>query len=126
MLRRDRIPDQDLVLSGLEQDLPHASNILDQINLIWMSHSSALMAHPSASFGMWPNVQNTLDSTRTVLQALKEKLQPVANSGRKGGFFKHIAKSWKYGLQVRTLAVYRSHFDAHQKALKVSANMMRM
>lgn len=112
-----------MAISGLGQDLQGVSYILDQINYAWRSNSSALMMHPSASFGMWPNVRNNLDSLRTSLQGLKKEVEPILNSGRKRTFFKVHAKAWKLGLHVTAITTYRGCLDAHLKALKVSANM---
>lgn len=125
-LLHDKVPDQDLTISSLGQDLRDVSHILDKINLTWRSHSSALMMHPSANFGMWPAVQDNLDCVRIILDVLHRELQPILNSGRNNTIFKVYAKAWRLGLHIGTISIYRGRLVAHEKALKVSANMMVM
>lgn len=81
------------------------------------------MAHPSASFGMWPNVQNILESARITLQGLKKELEPVVNSGRKRTFFKVHSMAWKLGMHSDSISKYQGILNALQKALKVGINM---
>jgi hypothetical protein len=100
---------------------------LDEITALWTSGSEALMSHPSASFGMWPSVQNNLDNARVTLQRLHTEIQPVVDSGnKKNFFFKVQAKSWKLGLHVNAISTCLGRVSAHHKALEVAANMMRL
>lgn len=85
------------------------------------------MVHPAAGFGMWPAVQQSLDSTRISFNAVKTRLGPVLGSATKGGSFLGLNKTaWKLGMQIRTLAVYRERLRAQYMALKVGLTMMQM
>ena len=120
---QDKVPDSDRTIANLGRDLHEVSNILDQLNFVWRSHAAVLMTHPSASFGMWPNLQNILESVRITLQGLRNGVEPVVNSGRKKTFFKVHAKAWNLGTQMDSISKYRGLLNALHKALKVGVNM---
>ncbi|KAL4912464.1 hypothetical protein BDW62DRAFT_214957 [Aspergillus aurantiobrunneus] len=76
--------------------------------------------------GMWPSVQSTLERSEITLRQLKERVEPVVNSGRKRTLFKVHAKAWKLGLHVRAISTYRGCLETHHTALKVGVMIRRM
>lgn len=108
-------------------ELQYVTAVLNDIHASWRAHGPALMVHPAAGFGMWPNVQKNLDTARISFQETRKQLLPVLESVSRGSSFLGLNKSaWKLGMRVRTLGVYRERFRAHYQAFKVSATMLRM
>ncbi|KAL3478683.1 hypothetical protein BJX99DRAFT_103558 [Aspergillus californicus] len=121
-LIHDKVPDSDLTISGLGVVLQSTSVVLDEVSDTWRSHSASLMMHPSASFGMWPNVQNTLERFEIIFRMLKGKLEPVVKVDRSRSF----AKAWKLGRHLNRISRCRCYLESNNKALKLGANMMIM
>lgn len=84
------------------------------------------MVHPSASLGMWPNLQNNLNHAGVTLQGLKRDLVPIIESGRKNSFLKAGAQAWTMGRRIRAITNNRKRLQGHHMAFKVGANMIRM
>ena len=122
------VPDTDSVLSSLAGIMQQVVAVVDDLTSSWKSNGSALMVHPAAGLGMWPNVQNNLDSAAKTCQEIRKELQPIVDSVSKsasGSFFGLNKSAWKLGMRTRTLEVYKKRLHAHQLAFKLSANMMK-
>lgn len=115
-----------MTISNTGHDLNRICQVVDEIIPTWRTHSSTLMTHPSASFGMWTCLQSSLDNIRVTLHHLKQELEPVVKSGQKRTLFKVHAKAWKLGLHIGAIITYRGRLEPHRRALKAGATMMKM